>query len=103
MRPLPPPNHPHFTAILSAAEEADAKIEHDSWDNEGGHMSSASGRVVRTPGADLPYKAVLAHGRSANSHHAFATMKEAEAFIRRRTPVPPAALSALYDRPAGDA
>jgi hypothetical protein len=28
-------------------------------------------------------------------------MREAEAFIRRNTPVPPA-LSALYDREAGD-
>jgi len=29
-------------------------------------------------------------------------MREAEAFIKRNTPVPGRALSALYDRPAGD-
>jgi hypothetical protein len=30
-------------------------------------------------------------------------MREAEAFIRRNTPVPGGALSKLYDRDAGDA
>jgi len=29
-------------------------------------------------------------------------MREAEAFIKRNTPVPGRALSPLYDRPAGD-
>jgi hypothetical protein len=39
----------------------------ESWDNEGGHigiaegghMSSSSGRVVRVPGAELPYTVIL--------------------------------------------
>ena len=41
-----------FTVFHSAAEEADTKRENDamkrqeqSWDNEGGHMSSTGGRV----------------------------------------------------------
>jgi len=43
-----------FTAFRSAAEEVDTKLasdatkrEEQSWDNEGGHMSSTSGRVTR--------------------------------------------------------
>jgi hypothetical protein len=99
--PLKPTSGKHFTAFYSAAEEAVAKAEEESWDNEGGHMSSTCGRVVCTPGAKLPYKAVLSHHDRDESSRAFATMREAEAFIRRNTPVPPA-LSALYDREAGD-
>lgn len=71
-------------------------------DNEGGHMSSSAGRVTRAPGADLPYMVTLAHHRSESSEHRFATMREAEAFIQRNTPVPGRALSSLYDRPASD-
>jgi hypothetical protein len=45
----------HFTVLHSAAEEVDTKRENDamkraeqSWDNEGGHMSSTGGsRGVR--------------------------------------------------------
>ncbi len=98
--PRPPRAHKHFTPFYSAAEEAAAKSEKESWDNEGGHMSSTSGRLVRTPDADLPYKVVLSHDDGAETVHAFATMREAEAFIRRNTPVPAAALSKIYDRDA---
>jgi hypothetical protein len=76
-----------------------AKTEEESWDNEGGHMSSISGRVVCTPGAGLPYKVVLTHQDCEETSNAFPTMREAEAFIRRNTPVP-AARSTLYDRDA---
>ena len=64
-------------------------------------MSSTCGRIFCTPGARLPYKAVLTHHDRAESAHAFATMREAEAFIRRNTPVPNPR-STLYDRAADD-
>jgi len=98
-----PPAHQapkHFTAFRSAAEEAaTTKAEQESWDNEGGHMSSTAGRIVQTPGSDTPYKVVLTHDRGEETTRAFATMREAEAFIRRNTPVP-AARRTLYDRAA---
>jgi len=96
-----------FTVFHSAAEEADTKRENDamkreeqSWDKEGGHMSSTSGRVTRVPSADLPYVVVLAHQDSEATEHGFATMREAEGFIKRNTPVPGAVLATTYDRPA---
>lgn len=85
----------HFTAFYSVAEEAVAQTE--CWDNEGGHMSSTCGRVVCTPDAELPYKAVLTHHERPESARPFATVREAEAFIRRNTPVP-APRSTLYDQ-----
>jgi hypothetical protein len=95
-----------FTAFRSAAEEVDTKLANDvakreeqSWDNEGGHMSSTSGRVTRASSADLPYVVFLEHHGSETSEHAFATMREAEAFIKRNTPVPGAVLATTYDRP----
>ena len=96
-----------FTVFHSASEEADNKRENEamkreeqSWDNEGGHMSSTAGRVTRVSGADLPYVVVLAHHESEATKHGFATMREAEAFIKRNTPLPGAVLSTTYDRPA---
>ncbi len=71
-------------------------------ENEGGHMSSMRGRVRRVPDAELPYVVILSHHESEATEHGFATMREAEAFIRRNTPVPAPALSPLYDRPASD-
>ena len=62
-------------------------------------MSSTCGRVVCTPGAELPYKVVLHHQDREETSNAFATIREAEAFIRRNTPVP-AARPTLYDRDA---
>jgi len=91
----------HFTPFYSIAELAMARVEQESWDNEGGHMSSTGGQTVRTPDADLPYKVVLTHHGRADSSRHFATMREAEAFIRRNTP-PPAPRCTLYDRPAED-
>ena len=96
-----------FTAFRSAAEEADTKRENDaikreehSWDNEGGHMSSTAGRVTWVFGADLPYVVTLSHHGSGTSERGFATMRAAEAYIKRNTPVPGARLSTIYDRPA---
>lgn len=93
--------------VVRSADEADTKRENDaikrqeqSWDNEGGHMSSTAGRVTHVSGAHLPYVVVLAHHDSEATEHDFATMREAEAFIKRNTPVPGAVLRTTYDRPA---
>ena len=75
------------------------KIEHVTWDNEGGQMSATAGRIVQTPGCDLPYKVVLTHHDCDESEHVFGTMREGEAFIRRNTPLP-AARCTLFDRAA---
>jgi hypothetical protein len=91
-----------FSAFCSAAEEAEMKREAQTPDNEGGHMSSTAGRVAHVPGAKLPYVVVLTPHGSDATEHSFATMREAEAFIKRNTPVPGASLSPLYDRPASD-
>jgi hypothetical protein len=98
-----------FSAFRTAAAEAVTKREADimrdaekAWDSEGGHMSSTAGRVMHVSGSDLPYVVILAHHGCDASEHGFATMREAEAFIKRNTPIPGRALSALYDRPAGD-
>jgi hypothetical protein len=58
--------------------------------------------VKHVPGADLPYVVTLRHRLCEATEHPFATTREAEAFIKRNTPVPGASLSALYDRPASD-
>jgi hypothetical protein len=76
--------------------------EEQNWENEGGHMSSTAGRVMHVAEAELPYVVVLTHHESEATEHGFATMREAEAFIKRNTPVPRRALSKLYDRPASD-
>jgi hypothetical protein len=69
------------------------------WENEGGHMSSRFGRIVRHPADPLPYKVVLSHDGGGESERAFATMREAEAFVRRNTPRP-RPRSTLWDRAA---
>ncbi len=89
-----------FTAFHSAAEEAEMKRAQQDWANEGGHMSSTSGRVIHRPSEGLPFVAILSHHGSERTKHGFATMGEAEAFIKRNTPVPERKLSKLYDRPA---
>ena len=86
--------------MRSASEEAEVTSDEQHWDHEGGHMSSTAGRVMRTPGAKLPYIVILTHHLSDATRHYFATMREAEAFIKRNTPVPGALLSTTYDRPA---
>lgn len=99
------PEGESLSPLRCAADEADTtdvmKSEEQAWDNEGGHMSSTAGRVMQVSGAGLPYVAVLVHHGSKATEHGFATMREAEAFIKRNTPVPGRTLSSLYDRPAG--
>jgi hypothetical protein len=89
----------HFTPFRSAAEEAPNRTNQESSDLEGGHMSSERGRIVHAPGSELPYKAILTHDGAEDTEHAFATMREAEAFIKRNTPVP-APRRTTYDRDA---
>jgi hypothetical protein len=91
-----------FTVFRSAAEEVEMKRDEQAWDSEGGHMSSTTGRVMRVSGAKLMYVAILDHHGSEATEHGFATMREAEAFIKRNTPVPGAVLSTIYDRPASE-
>ena len=82
----------------------------ESWDNEGGqigvaeggHMSSSSGRVVCAAGAEFPYTVILTRPHLVELCRSFRTMREAEAFVRRNTPVPAPVLSTLYDRAAGE-
>lgn len=97
---LPPPED--ASALLSPKGELGSGAPEENWDNEGGHMSSTAGRITHVRGADLPYLVELSHHGSDTTEHAFATMRSAEAFIKRNTPVPGRSLSALYDRPASD-
>jgi len=101
---MPSDKHPapkSFTAFSTAAEEAAMRSMQDTA-NQDDHMSSIAGRVKHVPGADLPFVATLTRHKCEATEHPFATMREAEAFIERNTPVPRPALSALYDRPASD-
>ena len=97
--PTPPPRAGHFTPFASAADEAAMKLGQDESGNQAGRMRATAGRLVRTPGSSLPYKVVLSHRGGAQTERGFATVREAEAFIRRNTPAPPAR-STLYDRDA---
>ncbi len=90
------------TETKTKSESAEMQREEQKWDDEGGHMSSTSGHVTHVSGAELRYVVVLTHHESEATEHSFATMREAEAFIKRNTPVRGASLSALYDRPASD-
>ena len=71
----------------------------DSFEEEGGHMSSRFGRIVYDSNAELPYRAILTHDECAETERSFATMNEAEAFIRRNTPRPKPR-STFWDRDA---
>jgi len=77
------------------------RSNNDMPDDEGGHMSSRFGRIVRTSHVDLPYKAILTHDQCAETERSFATMREAEAFIRRNTPRPKPR-STFWDRAGPD-
>lgn len=91
-----------FTAFSSAAEEAQVKVERQERD-DAGHRSSAAGLIAFFPSANLPYVVTLTHDRGEPTAHGFATMREAEAFIRHKTPAIAAGLSTTYDRPAEEA
>ena len=86
-----------FSIFRSAGEEAEMK-QHDALqrDDEGGHMSCTSGRIVFSAGAGMPFTAVMTREGGGTFEVSFATMGEAEAFVRRNTPSP-AARSTTYD------
>ena len=84
------PRAVHFTAFRSAADEVADKRARDQWINEGGHMSAKSGYMVETRSSKQRYKAVLNHELGPQTEHAFSTIREGEAFIRRNIPTPPA-------------
>lgn len=67
--------------------------------DEGGHMSSMYGRIVRTSDSARPYTAIMTHDQCAETQSSFATMREAEDFIRRNTPRPKPR-STFWDRDA---
>ena len=95
------PKRHGFTIFRSAAEEAKMKVAEDNWDNEGGHMSCTCGRIVKISGVDKPFKVIMSREVGEASIHWFATMREAEAFVRRNTPRPPER-STVYDRGSGN-
>jgi hypothetical protein len=66
------------------------------------YSGHTSGRVVRTGSSALPYKVMMTPAAHPGKEPGFATMREAEAFIRRSTPPSRPALSTLYDRAAGE-
>ena len=74
----------------------------ECWENEGGHMSCTAGPVLYSMGAEMPYEVVLTRALGQPLRRSFGTMREAEAFVRRNSAVPPPALSTLYDRPASN-
>jgi hypothetical protein len=86
-----------FTVFRSAAEEANVRKGEGSWDNEGGHMSCTSGRIVsvRASGQQT-FRVIMSREVGESSEHLFNTMREAEAFVSRNTPRPPARVT-IYD------
>src|SRR5689334_387050 len=62
-----------FTVFRTAAEEVQLKQDEHAWDNEGGHMSSTGGHVMRRPEAELPYVVTLIHHLSETTEHSFAS------------------------------
>jgi hypothetical protein len=71
----------------------------DNFSGEGGHMSSRFGRISRTSDPRRPYKVVLTHDECAETTCTFATMRDAEDYIRRNTPRP-RPRSTFWDRDA---
>jgi hypothetical protein len=74
----------------------------DNHPNDGGHLGTRYGRILRTSDADRPYTAILTHDQCAETQCSFATMREAEDFIRRNTPQP-RERSTFWDRDAPEA
>ena len=68
-------------------------------ERERGHVNSMFGRIVRTSDTKTPYTAILTHDQCAETECSFATMREAEAFIRGNTPRPKPR-STFWDRAA---
>ena len=90
-----------FSIFRSAGEMADMrKGEARQPAGEGGHMSCTRGRIVSSPGTGLPFTAIMTREDGSTFEVAFATMGDAEAFIRRNTPSP-SRRSTTYDHDLG--
>ena len=87
-----------FSAFRTAREEVDDRSV--EWDESVMNLS-ATGRIILTPSGLLPYKVVLVHFGGARTEHAFATIRECEAFIRKRTPPPPDRCT-IYDHSSNE-
>ena len=94
---LPIPEH--FTILPSIRVETGGCEPEQTWEDEGGQMSATRGRIISTPDGEVPYKVILSHHGSADTERAFASMRAAEAYIRRNTPRP-APRSTFWDRAA---
>lgn len=84
-----PPKRKHFSAFKTAANEVSDMEHREAREEEGGHGEARQGRIVQTPSEAQPYKVVLQDHRGVETEHPFSTVKEAEAFIRSKTPAPP--------------
>ena len=89
-----------FSIFRSARDEANMRDAGGRRENEGGHMSCSSGRIVSTPGLESAFKAVMVRADGSTFEVGFASMGDAEAFIRRNTPSP-ADRSTTYDHDPG--
>ena len=87
-----------FSIFRSAAEEAKIRDSNEGQrENDGGHMSCTTGRIVSRPDAEKPFVAVMTREDGSTFEVTFAIMGEAEAFVRRNTPRP-AERSTTYDQ-----
>jgi len=99
--PIDTPNaQDGLSTSARAAPEVRTDAARRNRDNEGGNMMCNSEQIVHNRLAALPYQAVLTRPGGEPVNRSFATMREAEAFVRSNTPARGQALSALYDRPA---
>ena len=95
-----PSKRKSFSIFRSAREDAEAKtVQAGGPPEEGGHMSCTAGRIVSTPGAAQPFKAIMSREDGQTFERTFGTMEDAEAFVRRNTPRPPGR-STTYDHDA---
>lgn len=94
--------HSEHRSFGSSPKKAENKRREQEWDNEGGYVNLDSSGVRHVANAALPYVAVLELEGGETIEQAFATMHEAEAFIKRNTPTPRVALSSLYDGPCSE-
>jgi hypothetical protein len=86
-----------FSIFRSAGEEAELRRDGETQhDHESGHASCVSGRIVSRRGTPMPFTAVMKREDGTAFEVDFASMGEAETFIRRNTPRPAPRLT-TYD------
>lgn len=96
MRSDSPSSHPAVDRTPAAAEPA-RRLQEEIWDNDGGHVKATGWRVILNPDDDLPFTAILTPGVGGPVEQRFATMREAEDFIKQGTCLQAPALSSEYD------